>query len=82
MRCVRSVRSVRNVLRDHRSGDVSPIDARLLDLLCLLSAALDTNERFHVISGYRSPATNSMLRNRSKGVARNSQHTLGQAIDF
>ena len=71
-----------HLLRDHRSGAVSPIDARLLDLLCLLSASLDTNERFHVISGYRSPGTNAMLSKKSSGVAKHSLHMDGLAIDI
>ena len=71
-----------HLLRDHRSGAVSPIDARLLDLLCLLSASLETNERFHVISGYRSPDTNAILSKESRGVAKHSLHMAGLAIDI
>ena len=70
------------ILRDHYSGDVSPIDSRLLDLLNRLSASLDTNERFQVISGYRSPATNAMLSAKSNGVAKHSLHMEGLAIDI
>lgn len=70
------------VLRDHRSGDVSPINMRLLDLLYSLSDALDTKPKFDVISGYRSPATNAKLAEASKGVARRSLHMDGLAIDI
>lgn len=70
------------ILRDHRSGDVNPIDTRLLDLLHRLSASLDTNEHFQIISGYRSPATNGMLSEKSSGVAKHSLHMEGLAIDI
>ena len=70
------------VLRDHRSGDVSPINMRLLDLLYSLSDALDTKPKFEVISGYRSPATNSKLAEASNGVAKRSLHMDGLAIDI
>lgn len=74
--------AIDRVLRDHRTGDVMPIDRRLLDLLHGLASALDTAEPFHVISGYRSAATNAMLASASHGgVARRSLHLAGQAID-
>jgi uncharacterized protein YcbK (DUF882 family) len=68
-------------LRDFRTGDVHVIDPGLLDLLNDLSALAGTGEPFHVISGYRSPRTNAMLRGRSEGVARYSLHMDGRAID-
>ena len=71
------------VLRDHRSGDVHPIDRGLLDQLDRLAALLDAGTRpFHVISGYRSPVTNAKLAARSNGVARHSLHMSGRAIDI
>jgi uncharacterized protein YcbK (DUF882 family) len=76
------LREIYHVLRDHRSGDVSSIDVRLLDLLYLLSASLHTSERFHVISGYRSPATNALLSRKGGGVAKHSLHMDGLAIDI
>lgn len=71
-----------HVLRDHRSGDVRPIDGRLLDLLYRLSASLETQKIFHVISGYRSPKTNAALVEKSNGVAKHSLHMEGLAIDI
>jgi uncharacterized protein YcbK (DUF882 family) len=68
-------------LRDFRTGDVHSIDPGLLDLLNDLAALTGTVEPFHVISGYRSPRTNAMLRGRSEGVARHSLHMDGKAID-
>ncbi|HEX6142686.1 MAG TPA: DUF882 domain-containing protein [Geminicoccaceae bacterium] len=70
------------VLRDFRTGEVKAIDTRLLDLLHTLNATLDTGEPLHVISGYRSPETNAMLAARSSGVAKNSYHIKGMAIDI
>lgn len=71
------------VLRDHRSGDVHPIDRALLEQLTMLGSLLGTGGRpFHVISGYRSPKTNAMLAARSGGVATRSLHLSGRAIDI
>ena len=70
------------LLRDHRAGIAHPIDPELLDLLYRLQAAIEHQGEFHVISGYRSPATNATLAKHSSGVARHSYHTLGQAIDI
>ena len=70
-------------LFDFRTGDVVEIDPELLDLIYDVRASLGGEGAYHVISAYRSPATNEMLRGRSanSGVARNSQHTHGKAID-
>jgi uncharacterized protein YcbK (DUF882 family) len=70
------------ILRDHRAGEIKPIDTRLLDLMCSLRANLEIRGPFHVISGYRSPETNALLRNRGQGVARNSLHLQGKAVDI
>ncbi len=68
-------------LVDFRTGDVTTIDPDLLDLLFDIRESLSSDGVYEVISAYRSPATNEMLRSRSSGVARNSQHLLGTAID-
>ena len=68
-------------LADFRSGDAAQMDPRLFDILHELKMRSGTREPFQVISAFRSPATNEMLRKKTKGVARNSQHTLGKAID-
>ena len=70
------------ILRDHRTGEVHPIDRKLLDLLYVLSRDLDIHEPYHIISGYRSPETNSMLRRNGRGVASKSFHMKGKAIDI
>jgi uncharacterized protein YcbK (DUF882 family) len=74
--------AVNHFLRDFRTGDVHRIDAGLLDLLHQLAGTTETSLPFQVISGYRSPATNEMLRHRSEGVAAGSLHMKGQAIDI
>lgn len=69
------------VMRDWRTGDEHFIDPTLFDALHAISGRLETRAPFQIISGYRSPRTNAMLRGRSDGVAQNSQHVLGKAID-
>jgi uncharacterized protein YcbK (DUF882 family) len=77
-----SLAEIDYVLRDFRTGDVHRIDPALLDLVHRVRRALDSDRPVHVISGYRSPATNAMLARRSKGVAKNSLHVKGMAIDL
>lgn len=70
-------------LRDHYSGDVGIIDPALIALLAQLRLELGTGKKIEVISGFRSEATNEMLRRRGGGgVARKSMHMLGKAIDI
>jgi uncharacterized protein YcbK (DUF882 family) len=69
-------------LRDFRTGDVHAIDPDLLDLLHALGRAVAFDGPVHVISGYRSPKTNAMLAAQSGGVAKNSYHVRGMAIDI
>ena len=77
-----SLREINHILRDPRNNQVHDIDPRLLDLLFALRKEIDANQPFHVISGYRSPDTNAFLRAHSSGVAENSLHLVGQAIDI
>jgi uncharacterized protein YcbK (DUF882 family) len=74
--------AVNEHLRDYRTGDVHPIDPHLLDLLDAVSTLTGCGAPFQVISGYRSPATNAMLRERSEEVAKKSFHMSGMAIDI
>ena len=69
-------------LRDFRTGEVRVIDPQLLDLVHRLRVVMACDRPVHVISGYRSPETNAMLARRSKGVAKNSYHVKGMAIDL
>lgn len=74
--------AVNHLLRDFRTGDVHVIDPGLLDLLHGVSQLTGAARPFQVISGYRSPMTNEMLRHRSEGVAAGSLHLQGMAIDI
>lgn len=74
-----------HLLRDFRTNQSKPIDPKLFDLLHELRTELDTDAPFHIISGFRSPLTNNMLRQRGgahTGVATNSLHMVGKAIDI
>jgi uncharacterized protein YcbK (DUF882 family) len=73
--------SVNRIMRDHRSGEIKAIDPRLLDLVHAIGVELDSQQPFHIISGYRSPQTNSFLCEHSGGVAKNSLHIYGKAVD-
>lgn len=70
-------------LSDFRTGDRVEMDPALLDVIYDVRESLGSNGTYQIISAYRSPETNEMLRNRSasSGVARRSQHVLGKAID-
>ena len=69
-------------LRDWRNDDTTRMDPQLFDILWEVTRELGTEEPVRIVSSYRSPATNQMLRRRSRGVAQFSQHMLGKAIDF
>ncbi len=69
-------------LRDWRRAQETRMDPHLIDLVWEVQREASTNEPVQVVCGYRSPETNAMLRRRSGGVARFSQHMLGRAMDF
>ncbi len=71
-----------NALRDWRNDDVIKMDPRLFDIAWEVHREVGSSSPFHVVSAYRSPGTNAMLRRRSRGVAKHSQHTMGKAMDF
>lgn len=72
---------VNHLLRDFRTNEVHDIDPPLLDVLFDLRTRVASDAAFHVISAYRSPKTNAMLRRSSNGVAEHSMHMQGKAID-
>jgi uncharacterized protein YcbK (DUF882 family) len=72
---------INQLLRDFRTGEVHAIDAGTLDILADLRMLADRDAPYEVISGYRSPQTNAALRRHSSGVAENSLHIQGRAID-
>jgi len=77
-----ALKKLNHFLRDWRSQDQTTMDRHLFDILWEVYRDVDGKKPIQIISAYRSPATNSMLRRRSSGVARFSQHTLGHAMDF
>ncbi|MCU7915860.1 MAG: DUF882 domain-containing protein [Candidatus Thiodiazotropha sp. (ex Gloverina cf. vestifex)] len=78
-----SLKSIDHLMRDHRSGECVQMDRALLDMLYALQCSVgeETGE-FEIISAYRSPVTNQMLRGKSGGVAKRSLHMQGKAIDI
>jgi uncharacterized protein YcbK (DUF882 family) len=68
-------------MRDWRTGEVYPIEPKLLDVLYQIGRTLETNCQFELISGYRSLKTNAMLHEFDPGVATNSLHMKGLATD-
>jgi uncharacterized protein YcbK (DUF882 family) len=76
------LKKINIMLRDWRRNEPTRMDPRLLDLVWQAYRASGSTGYINVVSGYRSPTTNAMLRSRSKGVARESQHMVGRAMDF
>lgn len=69
------------LLRDHRTDEAYPVDPGVLDVLHGVADLLETRTAFHVVSGYRSRATNEWKRRLGHGVAENSYHLSGRAVD-
>ena len=74
--------AINHILRDYRTGDIRAIDPDLLDLMHRLATLVGTDGPFEIISGYRSPRTNSQLARNSSGVAKKSLHMEGMAVDL
>lgn len=77
-----AMKKINYILRDHRSGTIETIDPRLIDMLFSINQRLGCSSPFHIISGYRSPETNTDLVRTRSGVAKGSYHMLGKAIDI
>jgi len=77
-----ALREIDHFMRDWRTNEVKGFDARTVDILAASHRLLDVDTPYLLLSGYRSPQTNAMLRSRSRGVARNSLHMKGQATDI
>lgn len=73
---------INRALRDYRTDQVYPIEPKVLDILTQIGRRLDTNCRFDLYSGYRSPKTNAMLHQSDPEVATHSLHMKGQAVDI
>ncbi|WP_223426379.1 YcbK family protein [Tateyamaria pelophila] len=77
-----AVKEVNYFMRDWRTDGVKSMDLRTIDIMAAAHNLMDVNEPYMLLSGYRSPKTNAMLRSRSGGVAKNSLHMKGQAADL
>ena len=77
-----ALKQLNHYLRDWRTQDETVMDRHLFDILWEVYRDVDAKKPIQIISAYRSPATNAMLRRRSSGVARYSQHMLGHAMDL
>ena len=76
-----AVKEVNHFMRDWRNDVATNMDTRTIDILAASHNLLDVSEPYMLLSGYRTPQTNAMLRSKSKNVARNSLHLKGQAAD-
>ncbi|HRK42726.1 MAG TPA: DUF882 domain-containing protein [Gemmobacter sp.] len=76
------LKEINHFMRDWRTDDTISMDPRTLDIMAASHRLLDVSEPYMLLSGYRSPRTNAMLRSKSGGVARNSLHLKGQAADL
>ncbi len=79
---LQALKKINYILRDHRTEEIKPIHRGLLDLLHSISMILNNQAQFHIISGYRSPKTNAMLRKKTKGIGKYSLHMKGKAADI
>jgi uncharacterized protein YcbK (DUF882 family) len=77
-----AMREISLFMRDWRNGQAVNIDTRTVDIMAASHRLLEVSEPYMLLSGYRSPETNAMLRAHSSGVARNSLHMRGQAADL
>jgi uncharacterized protein YcbK (DUF882 family) len=77
-----ALQAINDIMRDWREDRVHEIAPRTIDILSATYRLLDCAEPYHLVSGYRCPKTNAMLRHQSKGVARNSYHVKGMAADI
>ncbi|EEX10812.1 Tat [Ruegeria lacuscaerulensis ITI-1157] len=77
-----AVKEINHFMRDWRTDQSTNIDLRTIDIMAASHNLLEVNEPYMLLSGYRSPQTNAMLRRRSRGVAKNSLHMKGQAADL
>lgn len=78
----KGLKAANHLLRDHRTGESTQMDRQLLDLLYALQLTTGEEGEFQIISAYRSPKTNEMLRGSTGGVAKRSLHMQGKAIDI
>ncbi|HJV64852.1 MAG TPA: DUF882 domain-containing protein [Geomonas sp.] len=80
--CQDALHSLNWILRCHNTNETTEMDLRVLEYLNRVVNCFGGDHEVHIISGYRSPAYNRMLRSHSHGVAKDSYHMKGRAIDF
>jgi uncharacterized protein YcbK (DUF882 family) len=76
------LKEINYFMRDWRNDKAVKMDPHNFDIMAAAHRLTDSDEAYMLLSGYRSPETNAMLRENSRGVARNSLHLLGQAADL
>lgn len=77
-----SLKDISYIMRDMHTGEMSPIDPRLIDILYSLRAKLETSKPFEIVCGYRTPRSNAFIYKHEKGVGKNSYHMYGRAVDI
>ncbi|MDR3514420.1 MAG: DUF882 domain-containing protein [Azospirillaceae bacterium] len=77
-----AIHQIVRIMRDHHNNEMHPVDHRLIDLMSLIQHHIGHGEPLQVVCGYRSPETNAEMCERSAGVAANSYHMRGMAIDL
>lgn len=77
-----AIKEINYFMRDWRSDEVIGIDPRTIDIAAAAHRLMDISEPYMLLSGYRTPATNALLRSHSRGVAKHSLHMKGQAADL
>ncbi|MCX7888270.1 MAG: DUF882 domain-containing protein [Rhodobacteraceae bacterium] len=77
-----ALKEINYFMRDWREDAVKVIDPRTIDIAAAAHRLMDVEEPYMLLSGYRTPRTNAMLRSESRGVAKNSLHIQGKAADL
>jgi len=77
-----AIKEINYFMRDWRTDGTHSMDMRTIDIMAASHNLLGVSEPYMLLSGYRSPQTNAMLRSRGRGVAKNSLHMRGQAADL
>ena len=77
-----ALKEINRFMRDWRTNEMTNFDTRTIDILAASHNLLQTDTPYLLLSGYRTPGTNAMLRSKSRSVARNSLHMKGQAADI
>jgi len=77
-----ALEAIKFLMRDIRNGQEIAIDPMMLDIVKVVHSRLGTTSPVGIVSAYRSPETNNALLAEGAGVAKNSYHLHGQAVDI